>query len=171
VDQGPGEWFDSVELSRVAWRLGCAVFLGSLIGIEREWMRKAAGLRTHATVALASATFVLVLIESGATASDVSPVVQGIAAGVGFLGAGTILKGDSAQTIQGLTTAATIWLTAAVGASAGAGHIDLAVISVIAALLTLSIFALVERLMGTATPETGDQGSQIREQEASTRRP
>lgn len=139
---------EAVDFGRVSWRLGCAAVLGALIGVEREWMRKAAGLRTHTTVALASATFVLVLSESGATVEHVSPVVQGIAAGVGFLGAGTILKGDSAQTIQGLTTAATIWLTAAVGASAGAGHVDVAVISVIAALLTLSIFSLVERWMG-----------------------
>jgi putative Mg2+ transporter-C (MgtC) family protein len=143
----------ATDFARVSWRLGCAALLGALIGIEREWMRKAAGLRTHTTVATASATFVLILAESGATVADLSPVIQGIAAGVGFLGAGTILKGDSAQTIQGLTTAATIWLTAAVGAAAGAGHVDVAALSAIAALLTLSIFALVERLMGTAAPD------------------
>lgn len=141
---------EAIDFGRVSWRLGCAAVLGGLIGLEREWMRKAAGLRTHTTVALASATFVLVLSESNATPADVSRIVQGVAAGVGFLGAGTILKGDSAQTIQGLTTAGTIWLTAAVGSAAGAGHIDVAVISVLAALLTLSVFAIVERLMGTA---------------------
>jgi putative Mg2+ transporter-C (MgtC) family protein len=144
---------DSADIIRVSWRLGCAAILGALIGIEREWMRKAAGLRTHTTVSLASATFMLVIIESGATVSEMSPVIQGIAAGVGFLGAGTILKGDSAHTIQGLTTAATIWLTAAVGAAAGAGHVGLATISLVAALLTLSIFSLVERRMGTAEPD------------------
>lgn len=136
---------EAIDFGRVSWRLGWAAVLGAMIGVEREWMRKAAGLRTHTTVALASATFVLVLSESDATPADVSRIVQGIAAGVGFLGAGTILKGDSAQTIQGLTTAATIWLTAGVGAAAGAGHVDVALISVVAALLTLTIFSLVER--------------------------
>lgn len=141
----PDSWlgsFDSAELARVAWRLAAAAVLGALIGIEREWMRKAAGLRTHTTVALASATFVLAVSESPA---DVSRVIQGVAAGIGFLGAGTILKGDSAATIQGLTTAATIWLTAGVGAAAGAGHVGVATISVVAALITLSIFNGVER--------------------------
>ncbi len=132
---------------RVSWRLMCAALLGSLIGIEREWKSKAAGLRTHTTVALASATFVLVLTESGAADADVSRVIQGITAGIGFLGAGTILKRTSEETIQGLTTAATIWLTAAIGAAAGAGHVTVASISVIAALLTLSIFAIVERMI------------------------
>lgn len=149
MDQSLGGSFDTIELSRVAWRLGCAAVLGALIGIEREWMRKAAGLRTHTTVSLASATFVLMIAESDATSADVSRVIQGVAAGVGFLGAGTILKGTSAENIQGLTTAGTIWLTAAIGAAAGAGHVDVAVLSVIAALLTLSVFTFVERLMGT----------------------
>lgn len=144
---------DFEVILRVTWRLVCAAMLGALIGIEREWKSKAAGLRTHTTVALASATFVLVLTESGAVVGDVSRVIQGITAGIGFLGAGTILKRTSAETIQGLTTAATIWLTAAIGAAAGAGHVTVAVVSVIAALLTLSIFQIVERLIGTDRPD------------------
>ncbi|HWI16750.1 MAG TPA: MgtC/SapB family protein [Vicinamibacterales bacterium] len=145
-----GESFDTLELSRVALRLGVAAVLGALIGIEREWMRKAAGLRTHTTVALASATFVMIINEGDAASDGISRVIQGITAGIGFLGAGTILKGNSAETISGLTTAATIWLTAAIGAAAGAGHVDVAVLSVIAALVTLSLFTLVERMIGTA---------------------
>lgn len=146
---------DLEEMIRVSWRLAWAALLGALIGIEREWMRKAAGLRTHTTVALASATFVLLLTEGEADVADVSRVIQGIAAGIGFIGAGTILKGDNAQTIQGLTTAATIWLTAAVGAAAGAGHVSVAVLSVVAALLTLSIFSLVERRIGRDAAKKG----------------
>ncbi|HYE85251.1 MAG TPA: MgtC/SapB family protein [Vicinamibacterales bacterium] len=144
------EWlgaFDVADFSRITWRLVAAAVLGALIGVEREWMRKAAGLRTHTTVSLASATFVLIVTEGGANTGDISRVIQGVAAGVGFLGAGTILKGNSEETIQGLTTAATIWLTAAVGAAVGAGHVGVAMISVIAALLTLSVFSGVERLM------------------------
>jgi len=144
------EWlgaFDVADFNRITWRLVAAAVLGALIGVEREWMRKAAGLRTHTTVSLASATFVLIVTEGGANTGDISRVIQGVAAGVGFLGAGTILKGNSEETIQGLTTAATIWLTAAVGAAVGAGHVGVAMISVIAALLTLSVFSGVERLM------------------------
>jgi putative Mg2+ transporter-C (MgtC) family protein len=145
-----GDWLGAIDaayLSRVMWRLGSAAVLGGLIGVEREWARKAAGLRTHMTVALAAAAFTLVVIETGNGSGDVSRVIQGIAAGVGFLGAGTILKKSTEQDIQGLTTAATIWLTAAVGVAAGAGHITISVVCVVAAWLILTILAGVERLM------------------------
>lgn len=145
-----GEWLGSLDitqLSHIAWRLGSAALLGGLIGIEREWAKKAAGLRTHMTVALACAAFVLIAIQSGGVPEDLSRVIQGITAGIGFLGAGTILKKQSEEDIQGLTTAATIFLTAAVGAAAGAGHVAISVLCVIAAWLILSILAGVERLM------------------------
>ena len=131
----------------VAMRLGTAAALGGLIGIERQLAHKAAGLRTHMTVSLASAVFVMIAIQSGAQIADVSRVLQGIAAGVGFLGAGTILKGTSEQTIQGLTTAATIWLTAAIGAAAGAGHSVVAAMSVAVAWVILLIFKLFEKML------------------------
>ncbi|HYB94927.1 MAG TPA: MgtC/SapB family protein [Vicinamibacterales bacterium] len=137
------------DLVRVAWRLVVAALLGGCIGFEREWSRKAAGLRTHMTVALASAAFVLIMVESAAAPADVSRVIQGISAGIGFLGAGTILKRSSTEEgIKGLTTAATIWLTAAVGAAAGAGHVAIGVISVIAAWMILTILSGAERLIG-----------------------
>jgi len=139
--------FDTAYLSGIAWRLGSAAILGGLIGIEREWARKAAGLRTHMTVSVASAAFVLTVIDIGGVAADVSRVIQGIAAGIGFLGAGTILKKSSEEEIQGLTTAATIFLTAAVGAAAGAGRVGIAIVCVIAAWLILTILAGVERVM------------------------
>jgi putative Mg2+ transporter-C (MgtC) family protein len=144
------EWLgamDTAYLGRIAWRLGSAAVLGGLIGIEREWARKAAGLRTHMTVALAAAAFTLVIVETGGGNESVSRVIQGIAAGVGFLGAGTILKKTSEQDIEGLTTAATIWLTAAMGVAAAAGHTAIAVVCVIAAWLILTILAGFERLM------------------------
>ena len=138
---------DDADLARIAVRLGAAAVLGGLIGIEREWAKKAAGLRTHMTVALATAAFVLIVIESGPGDGDVSRVIQGIAAGIGFLGAGTILKKTNAEDIQGLTTAATIFLTAAVGAAAGAGRIGIDLVCVIAAWLILSILAGVDRVL------------------------
>lgn len=134
-------------LIAVAWRLGSAALLGGLVGIERQWEHKAAGLRTHMTVALASSAFVVVMNQSGGQAADLSRVIQGLAAGVGFLGAGTILKGESESRIHGLTTAATIWLTAAIGVAAGAGQVAVAGISVIAAWIILAIFSSVDKLM------------------------
>lgn len=138
---------DAAHLGEIALRIGSAAFFGALIGIEREWAKKAAGLRTHATVAVAAAAFTLIVIESGGGTDSVSRVIQGIAAGVGFLGAGTILKRSSEQDIQGLTTAATIWLTAAVGVAAGSGHVAIGLMCVIAAWLILTILAGVERVI------------------------
>lgn len=142
------EWLglpDASYLARVAIRLGSAALLGGLIGAQREIQGKAAGLRTHMTVCLAAATFVLVGLEVGP--NNIGTVIQGIAAGVGFLGAGTILKKSSDEDIQGLTTAATIWLTAAVGVAAGAGHGWMALFVVLAAWLILSILARMARSM------------------------
>jgi putative Mg2+ transporter-C (MgtC) family protein len=98
------------------------------------------------TVALGAAAFVLIALESGGGSEALSRVIQGIAAGIGFIGAGTILKRTaSEEDIQGLTTAATIWLTAAIGVAAGAGLGWLAVISVACAWLILTIMSTVAR--------------------------
>jgi putative Mg2+ transporter-C (MgtC) family protein len=136
---------DAATLTRLSLRLSIAAVLGAVIGLEREWVGKAAGLRTHTTVALASAAFVLVVLESSADGEALSRVIQGVAAGIGFIGAGTILKKTNEEDIQGLTTAATIWLTAAVGVAAGAGKITLAALSVACALVVLTAFDRVDR--------------------------
>jgi len=143
------EWSapESALLIRIAWRLGSAALLGGLIGIEREWMGKAAGLRTHTTVALAAAAFVLVGVESGGAEGDLGRIIQGVAAGVGFLGAGTILKRKDEEEIEGLTTAATIWLTAAIGVAAGAGQAAVAATCVVAAMVILTILSGVNRII------------------------
>jgi putative Mg2+ transporter-C (MgtC) family protein len=135
---------DTAYLIRVVIRLGSAALLGGLIGFERESMGKAAGLRTHMTVALGCAAFMLVAIESSSDAGNISRAIQGIAAGIGFIGAGTILKRNDDEHIKGLTTAATIWLTAAVGAAAGAGHGWLGLVGVLIAFLILSILSGVD---------------------------
>jgi len=87
--------------------------------------------------------FVLVPVQAGMSLEDISRVIQGLVTGIGFLGAGTILKGDSAEDVKGLTTAAGIWLTAAIGVAVGLGHEATAVMST---LLALAIFALMPRL-------------------------
>ena len=111
--------------------------LGGLLGWEREHAGKAAGVRTHMLVAMGAALFVLVAQQAGIEAADNSRVLQGIIAGVGFLGAGTILKGDAESQVKGLTTAAGIWLTAAIGVAAGLGREATAVLSTVLALVVL----------------------------------
>lgn len=128
---------DVEQLTRIVLRLAVAALLGGLVGLEREHKGKAAGVRTHMLVSMGAALFVLAAQQAGISAGDNSRVLQGIVAGVGFLGAGTILKGDAESQVKGLTTAAGIWLTAAVGVSAGLG---LETTAVLATALALAIF-------------------------------
>ena len=143
---------DAAYFARVFFRLGAAAVLGGLIGAEREWVGKAAGLRTHMTVALGCAAFVLIAIEGGTDNADLSRAIQGIAAGIGFIGAGSILKLREQEDIQGLTTAATIWLTAAVGVAAGAGKVWLGVVAVCCAWVVLVVLAGVSRWLHRQGP-------------------
>jgi putative Mg2+ transporter-C (MgtC) family protein len=136
-------WPDSAQAARVVVRLVIAALLGAAIGIQRERANKPAGLRTHMLVALGAALFVLASAESGMPPEDLSRVVQGLATGIGFLGAGAILKRTAEREISGLTTAAGIWLTAAIGVAAGLGRWGAAVLGV---LLTLLILAVIGRL-------------------------
>ena len=99
-------------------RLGAAVLAGAVIGFNREIHRKPAGLRTMSLVALGSAVFV-VATASAATVESTSRVIQGVITGVGFLGAGSIIRGQTEESVRGLTTAASIWLAAAVGVACG----------------------------------------------------
>jgi putative Mg2+ transporter-C (MgtC) family protein len=133
------------ELGRVTLRLVVAAVLGGLIGAEREWVGKAAGLRTHMMVSLGAALFVLVPIETGIGEGDLTRVIQGIATGIGFIGAGTILKRADTDHIQGLTTAATIWLTGAVGIAVGAGQMWLGIVCAISAWVILYILTGLDR--------------------------
>ena len=110
---------DAAQVTRILLRLTLAALLGGLLGIEREQKGKAAGVRTHMLVAMGAALFVLLSQQAGMQPSDLSRVIQGVIAGIGFLGAGTILKGDDEDKVRGLTTAAGIWLTAAIGVAAG----------------------------------------------------
>ena len=110
-------------------RIIAAALLGAVIGAERELGGKAAGLRTHMLVALGAAVFVIAPREAGLRGGELANVVQGVAAGIGFIGAGTILKLAEHEQIKGLTTAASIWMTAAVGIAAGIGPLWVPVLS------------------------------------------
>ena len=135
---------DAAQFTRIMLRLSLAALLGGLLGIEREQKGKAAGVRTHMLVAMGAALFVLLSQQEGMSSADLSRVIQGVIAGVGFLGAGTILKSDHDGRVKGLTTAAGIWLTAAIGVAAGLGRESTAVLST---LLALAIFALMPRVI------------------------
>jgi putative Mg2+ transporter-C (MgtC) family protein len=130
------------DITRVCVRLLVAVILGGLLGYEREAAGASAGLRTHMLVSLGSALFVLIPLQAGMQITDLSRVLQGITAGIGFLGAGAILKLTDENQITGLTTAASVWLTAAVGIAAGMGREATAVLS---ALFALAILSLLKR--------------------------
>ncbi len=135
---------DLGQLVRILLRMVLALALGCAMGYERESHGKAAGVRTHMLVAMGSALFVLLPEQLGVSAADLSRVVQGLVAGVGFLCAGTILKSGAsgAEQVHGLTTAAGLWLTAAIGMACGMG---LGVTALIATALAMVVFALVPR--------------------------
>ena len=134
---------DAARVTRIVVRLVLAALLGGLLGYERERHGKAAGVRTHMLVSLGAALFVLVPEQAGANTTDVARVIQGLVAGIGFLGAGSILKNPDDGNVSGLTTAAGIWLTAAVGVACGLGRESTAILS---ALLAFAILALVPHL-------------------------
>lgn len=125
-------------------RLGVAALLGSLIGMERQIHGHWAGLRTHIGVAVGAAVFVLVG-HSYHPGGDVARIVQGIAAGIGFLGAGTILKLSEQMEVKGLTTASSIWLTAAIGTAAGLALFSLAVNTTVLTLIVLAVLRPIEK--------------------------
>ncbi|AGE25550.1 MgtC/SapB family protein [Pseudomonas poae] len=137
---------DAKQVTQMTVRLLMAAILGGILGFERESKGKAAGIRTHMLVALGAALFVLVPQMSGNQADAMSRVVQGVIAGIGFLGAGTIIKGkdEDAGHVKGLTTAAGLWMTAAIGVAAGLGRESTAVLST---LLALAVFSVMPRIV------------------------
>lgn len=137
-----------VEAVRLVIRLLVAAILGALLGWQREMEGKAAGVRTHILVAIGSAAFVAVPHQSGASPEGISRIVQGLVAGIGFLGAGCIMKLDQGREIVGLTTAAGVWLTAAVGAAAGTGREASALLIGLMGWFTLAVIGRSEKKWG-----------------------
>ena len=143
------DW-QQVDALQIAIRLAAATLLGGVLGFDRELHSKPAGLRTHALVALGSALSTLVTIQfvDGASIDHaaITRTIQGIIAGVGFLGGGAILKAEH-DTVHGLTTAASIWLVASLGMACGTGQWMAALIAWIFALLILVVGGPVEGLV------------------------
>lgn len=133
-------------------RLGIAVLVGTVIGLEREIKNKPAGLRTHILVSFGSALFILISIQVGDPARSgdaLSRIIQGVAAGVGFIGGGEILRESRPNTekmrVRGLTSAAAIWVSAALGVAAGCGLWQLSLTAALIAFVVLKVFKKLER--------------------------
>jgi putative Mg2+ transporter-C (MgtC) family protein len=144
------------EALEIVFRLVTALAAGGIVGLERSFRGRAAGFRTHALVCLASSLLMLVTVyehqwfsSHGGSRVVVDPtrMAQGIMTGIGFLGAGVIVK--EGLTVRGLTTAASIWVTAAIGILTGIGYYFAAGIGVILTLGTLSVFRWIEGKMPT----------------------
>ncbi|ANN68403.1 MgtC/SapB family protein [Bordetella bronchialis] len=144
---------DVQAYTRILTRLAVAVILGGLIGYERERSGKAAGLRTHMLVSLGAALFVLAPLQAGMEVNDMSRVLQGVISGIGFLGAGAIIKASAEGEVKGLTTAASIWLTAAIGIAAGMGKEVVAIVSTLLALAILDQLRRLERRINGDAPD------------------
>ena len=135
----------ALEYVDVFQRLGAAVLAGALIGIDREIRAKPAGLRTITLVSLGSAVFTLTALGPEMDDST-SRVIQGIITGIGFLGAGTIVRGETDQSIRGLTTAASVWLAAAIGIACALAYWALVLAASALGLFVLALEGIEPRL-------------------------
>ena len=136
-------------------RVVVAALLGGIIGWEREQKGRAAGLKTHILVAVGSALFVLAPYLAGIDGGDNTRVMQGIVSGIGFLGAGAILRSRDGSRVEGLTTAASIWMTAAIGMAVGIGQ---AMLALVATLLPWLVVAAMPGLVGRTPAHRGEEG-------------
>jgi putative Mg2+ transporter-C (MgtC) family protein len=132
---------ECLNVGEQIFRLILAVFLGMIVGLEREKAHKPAGLRTHMLVSLGSCLFMIVSLEFS---FDPARIAAGVVTGVGFIGAGTIIA--ERDKIVGVTTAASLWVTSAIGLSVGAGNYVLASIASLLALLILSLRVILRKV-------------------------
>jgi putative Mg2+ transporter-C (MgtC) family protein len=139
---------DLAEAAVLLARMLVALVLAGLVGLERERHEAPAGFRTHMLVGLGSALFVMVPLQAGVSPADVTRVVQGVVSGIGFLGAGAILKEGRGMQVRGLTTAASIFATSAIGITAGMGKSMTAILATALVLVVLSLLHRVEKRLG-----------------------
>jgi putative Mg2+ transporter-C (MgtC) family protein len=128
-----------IDAADAILRLTAATLVGGAIGLDRELRGKPTGVRTMGIVALGSALIVLASQHQGTDPAAASRVMQGIITGIGFLGAGVILRNPNHKKVHGLTTAAAIWLTACIGAACGAGAWPLVAASAVLVTLVLAL--------------------------------
>ena len=132
-----------MDTTDILWRLGLALLIGGAIGIEREYLNKSAGLRTLILICLGSCLYTIFSIALAVNTPD--RIASNIVTGIGFLGAGVIFKEENR--VKGLTTAASIWVTAAIGMGIGGGYYMTSIFGGIAALITLNLLTYVEELI------------------------
>ncbi len=135
----------NAEIARITVRLVVAAVLGGILGFQRAEAGKAAGMRTHMLVALGAAIVVLAPELAGMSTADISRIIQGTVTGIGFIGGGVILKQSEHRRVEGITTAAGIWLTATVGIVIGMGRLGLGIAGAILALVILTVVGRIER--------------------------
>lgn len=136
---------DPQQTVRVVLRLVAALLAGGIIGLQRETSGKAAGLRTHILVCMSTTLFLIAASETGLQGDAMSRVIQGLATGIGFLGAGAVLKLEDSRRIRGLTTAAGIFMTAAIGIAIGLGRLGTAGVATIATWIVLAFLIKVDQ--------------------------
>jgi putative Mg2+ transporter-C (MgtC) family protein len=148
----------TIGWKEIILRLGSAVLIGALLGLNRELLGKPAGMRTNALVSLGSALVMLagLGISPTADANMLSRVMQGVITGVGFLGAGVILHETSGARVHGITTAATIWVTATLGILCGAGVWSAALVGVALTLVVLVLVKPLERWIHRRFPNLSE---------------
>lgn len=152
----------SIGMKEILLRLTVATLIGSVLGLNRELKGKPAGMRTYALVMLGAALLAMMCTspESGQTPNmdALSRVMQGIVTGIGFLGAGVILRDDTTHRIQGLTTAATVWLAAGLGVACGIGYWKPMLVATVLALIVLIFGEAVERWVNKIFRSRGNAG-------------
>lgn len=141
-----------MNYSDITWRLLAAVFMGCIIGLDRNLHGKPTGIKTLGLVALGSALATIAVSELGLgtgvhDANALSRVIQGVITGIGFLGAGVIIRGQTEDKVKGLTTAASIWVTSAIGVVCGIGAWRIAVIALVIVLALLIVGKPLERYL------------------------
>jgi len=143
---------DRRQLIQVIVRLIASALIAGIVGYQREAAGKDAGLRTHILVAIGSTVFVLGCIGFGMREDAVSRVIQGIVTGIGFIGAGAILKRENK--IEGLTTSAGLWITCAIGVLIGLGELGIAILAAIITFLVLAVVGRLERPLDSEKEES-----------------
>lgn len=144
----------AAQLAHIVIRLTAATILGAAIGVQRERAGKPAGFRTHILVTLGTCLFVLACSGFGMNSDGLSRVIQGIVTGIGFIGAGSILKINEERDIRGLTSAAGIWMAAAIGVTVGLGGLGLALLGTV---LTLVVLTFANRIEFQVAGKNGEK--------------
>ena len=154
---------DFDQFHEILMRMGAAMILGGAIGVNRDLHRKPAGLRVLAIVSVASALVTMLTLTAAAqqqvvTYDGLSRVVQGILQGIGFLGAGVIMRAKGRNEIHGLTTAASVWLTAILGVGCGLGEWQMTLAAFTVSVFILTIGRRIEKLILSLSPLPDDAG-------------